>query len=432
MGLRLIYGKAGTGKSTFCFNEIKKYVQNGEKIFIITPEQFSYSAEKKLLEVLDNKASINAEVISFNRLANRVFTEVGGLNSKLLSKSARSMLVYDILENEKNNLQFLGNSNDNIDLVLNEISELKKHDLTSKKIEDNLEKIQDISVKEKLTELNKIYKKYNEKLANQYIDEEDILTKLFEKIPESTIFNDAIVYIDEFSGFTKQEYNIFTEILKKAKEVNVIICSDDLNNNTQKENDIFYFNKKFANQLKECEQIINNNNLSTKCGQNVDKKSGNYIFLKNQYRFKNDELIFLEENLFKNKYEKYNKKNNNIKLFIAKNNYTEIEYVAEEINKLIREKNYKYNDIAIITKNINDINNIIKAVFSKYNIPVFIDEKAEITENILIKHILSILEIFSTNWNSEAVFSYIKSGLLNIENDKIYKIENYCKKNRNK
>ena len=54
MSLRFIYGKAGTGKSTFCFNEIKENIKNKEKIYIITPEQFSYSAEKRLLEVLEN------------------------------------------------------------------------------------------------------------------------------------------------------------------------------------------------------------------------------------------------------------------------------------------------------------------------------------------------------------------------------------------
>lgn len=46
MGLRFIYGTAGTGKSEFCFNEIKNNIKNKEKIYIITPEQFSYSAEK--------------------------------------------------------------------------------------------------------------------------------------------------------------------------------------------------------------------------------------------------------------------------------------------------------------------------------------------------------------------------------------------------
>ena len=123
MGLRFICGKAGTGKSTFCFNEIKEKIKNKEKIYIITPEQFSYSAEKKLLEALNEDASINAEVITFNRMAKRVFNEVGGANNILISKSSKAMLMYSILEKEKKNLKFLSSSKDNIDLALKEIKE---------------------------------------------------------------------------------------------------------------------------------------------------------------------------------------------------------------------------------------------------------------------------------------------------------------------
>lgn len=422
MGLRFIYGTAGTGKSEFCFNEIKNNIKNKEKIYIITPEQFSYSAEKKLLEEINTNASVNAEVISFNRVANRVFTEVGGANEVLISKSSKAMLIYSILEKEKKNLKFLNSSDDNIDIILKEITEFKKHNITTLNIEEENEKIENPELNQKLNEINLIYKIYEENIKNKFIDEEDILTKLAEKIPESKMFDNSIVYIDEFAGFTKQEYNIVEKILKKAKQVNITICADNLEENTNKESDIFYFNKQFAKLL-------------TDCGQNVDKKQEKSILLKNKYRFKNIELKHLEENIYKNSYNIFKNEPKNIKLFLASSPYTEIEKIAQEINKIVREEKYKYNEIAIITKNIENINNIAKAIFSKYNIPIFIDEKSEITENILIKYILSILEIYTTNWSTEAVFNYIKSDFLEINKNDIYKLEKYCQKmgiNRNK
>ena len=422
MGLRFIYGTAGTGKSEFCFNEIKNNIKNKEKIYIITPEQFSYSAEKKLLEEINTNASVNAEVISFNRIANRVFTEVGGANEVLISKSSKVMLIYSILEKEKKNLKFLNSSDDNIDIILKEITELKKHNITTLNIEEENKKIENLELNQKLNEINLIYKTYEENIKNKFIDEEDILTKLAEKIPESKMFDNSIVYIDEFAGFTKQEYNIVEKILEKAKQVNITICADNLEENTNKESDIFYFNKQFAKLL-------------TDCGQNVDKKQEESILLKNKYRFKNIELKHLEENIYNNSYNIFKNEPKNIKLFLASSPYTEIEKIAQEINKLVREEKYKYNEIAIITKNIENINNIAKAIFSKYNIPIFIDEKSEITENILIKYILSILEIYTTNWSTEAVFNYIKSDFLEINKNDIYKLEKYCQKmgiNRNK
>ncbi len=422
MGLRFIYGTAGTGKSEFCFNEIKNNIKNKEKIYIITPEQFSYSAEKKLLEEINTNASVNAEVISFNRIANRVFTEVGGANEVLISKSSKAMLIYSILEKEKKNLKFLNSSDDNIDIILKEITEFKKHNITTLNIDEENKKIENPELNQKLNEINLIYKIYEENIKNKFIDEEDILTKLAEKIPESKMFDNSIVYIDEFAGFTKQEYNIVEKILEKAKQVNITICADNLEENTNKESDIFYFNKQFAKLL-------------TDCGQNVDKKQEKSILLKNKYRFKNIELKHLEENIYNNSYNIFKNEPKNIKLFLASSPYTEIEKIAQEINKLVREEKYKYNEIAIITKNIENINNIAKAIFSKYNIPIFIDEKSEITENILIKYILSILEIYTTNWSTEAVFNYIKSDFLEINKKDIYKLEKYCQKmgiNRNK
>ena len=324
MGLRFIYGTAGTGKSKFCFNEIKNNIKNKEKIYIITPEQFSYSAEKKLLEEINTNASVNAEVISFNRIANRVFTEVGGANEVLISKSSKAMLIYSILEKEKKNLKFLNSSDDNIDIILKEITEFKKHNITTLNIEEENKKIENPELNQKLNEINLIYKIYEENIKNKFIDEEDILTKLAEKIPESKMFDNSIVYIDEFAGFTKQEYNIVEKILEKAKQVNITICADNLEENTNKESDIFYFNKQFAKLL-------------TDCGQNVDKKQEESILLKNKYRFKNIELKHLEENIYNNSYNIFKNEPKNIKLFLASSPYTEIEKIAQEINKLVRE-----------------------------------------------------------------------------------------------
>ena len=50
MGLQIIYGRAGTGKSEYCYKEIAKKIKEKNKILIITPEQFSFTAEKKLID----------------------------------------------------------------------------------------------------------------------------------------------------------------------------------------------------------------------------------------------------------------------------------------------------------------------------------------------------------------------------------------------
>lgn len=86
MSLRLIYGRAGTGKTEYCFQEIKKHIKEKNKTYFITPEQFSYMQEKRLLEALESKAVINAEIITFNRMADRINLEIGGNTRKIAYK----------------------------------------------------------------------------------------------------------------------------------------------------------------------------------------------------------------------------------------------------------------------------------------------------------------------------------------------------------
>ena len=52
MSIQIVYGTAGTGKSTYIFNHINEQIKQKSpyKIKVIIPEQFSYTAEQKLLE----------------------------------------------------------------------------------------------------------------------------------------------------------------------------------------------------------------------------------------------------------------------------------------------------------------------------------------------------------------------------------------------
>ena len=75
MGLRLIYGRAGSGKSHFCFEEIKKKVNESNRIYVITPEQFSYTQERKMLDTLTQNAVMTADVLTFARMAYRILQQ---------------------------------------------------------------------------------------------------------------------------------------------------------------------------------------------------------------------------------------------------------------------------------------------------------------------------------------------------------------------
>ena len=414
MGLRIIYGKPGSGKSEYCFNEISKLVNKEKKIYIITPEQFSFTAEKKLMDCLDSSAVMNAEVITLSRMAYRVISEVGG-NKNNLSKCGKAMLVYSILNKYKQDLKFLGKSDENIDLSITAITEFKKHGVTIDNLKEEINNTDDIYLKTKLSDMSLVYEKFEEKIINNYIDETDLLDILSNSLQETELLKDSIIYIDEFAGFTYQEYEVIKELIRQAKQVNITICVDDFNLNTNPDKDIFYSNKITLSKLL---KLVEENEF----------KLEEPVSLKEQYRFKTEELKHLSDNIYNTKSTKYEKNVENIELFLAKNEYSEVEEIAKKISKLVREENLRYRDISIITKNIENYSSLIRAIFNKYEIPVFIDEKRDLNQNVIVQYVLSILEVLNRNFSLDSVFSYIKLGFLDIENDEIFKLENYCTK----
>ena len=412
MGLKIIYGRSGTGKSTYIYNEIDKKIRenNDKKIYIITPEQFSFTAEQKLME--NRKSIINAEVVTFDRLAYRVINEIGGIINTNLSKCGKAMLIYSILQNQKNNLVFLNKSNDNVDLSMRMVTELKKHGVSIENLKDEQEKIEDKYLKSKLNDVILIYQNFEEKIKDKYIDETDLLSILAENIDKVNLLKGAEIYIDEFAGFTEQEYLIIKKLIKIADEISVSCTIDNLDFNTDPNIDIFYQNKI---TLKKITDLAENKEIE-------------YINLDKLNRFKNQELIHIENYLYNRKIEKYEKELKNVNLFLAKNEYTEIENVAKQIIKLVKDESYRYKDISIITKSTDKYSNLARAIFSKYEIPIFIDEKRDLNQNILIQYVLSILEVFVKNYSYESVFNYLKTGFLEIDENDIFKLEKYCLK----
>lgn len=412
MSLRLIYGKSGSGKSEYCFKEIAQNI-NKEKIYMIVPNQMALMAEKKLMEVTKNVALVNTEVITFSRMAFRVRNELGGAKKTNLSKSGKAMLIYDILSKYKDNLNFLGKNSENIDIIRNSITEFKKHRISIEDLKEEANSTKDMYLKLKLSDIIAMYEAFEKSIQDKFLDENDVLDILNTQILTSNQFKDAIIYIDEFAGFTTQEYEIIVKLMQLAKEVNITICTDNLVQQADPAKDIFYANKNTGIKLI---------NLAREYGIEIKED----VKLIELYRFKNNDLKHLEENLYAIPYKIYKDEPQNIKMFLANNQYTEIEHIATEIVKLVRDKKYRYKDISVITKNLNTYASLIKVIFNNYNIPVFIDEKRELSENILVKFLVAVLEICNKNWSYEAVFNYLKTGFVDIDKEEIFKLENYC------
>ena len=86
-------------------------------------------------------------------------------------------------------------------------------------LEKEIEKVDDKYLKTKLEDINLIYKEFENQIQNKYIEENDVLTILANNIEKTDLIKDSIIYIDEFSGFTSQEYDVLKELEKIEEDI---------------------------------------------------------------------------------------------------------------------------------------------------------------------------------------------------------------------
>ena len=232
MGLKIIAGGSGVGKSTFAYQKIiEKSIQNPERNYIIVvPEQYTMATQKKLVYMHPNKGILNIDVVSFERLAYKVFEEVGGQNRPVLDDTGKNLIVRKVLEEHKKNLHYFGSSINKTGFV----SELKS--VISELLQYNIsvDNIGEIAVKSadnqlltaKLQDLNIIYGSFMDYLSDNYITAEEILDVLCQVIDKSSIIKKSEIVFDGFTGFTPIQYNLMVLLLQLCNQITVTVTID--------------------------------------------------------------------------------------------------------------------------------------------------------------------------------------------------------------
>ncbi len=420
MSLRMIYGRAGSGKTRFCLEEIKKAIASGKErpLALLVPEQYTFQAERDLIDVLETGGILKTEVLSFRRLAYRVFNEAGGITYPHIHSAGKCMILHRILDRKRNTLSVFADSARHpgfVNKLSSMITEFKRYSITPVMLSEAARDVR-FSVQAKINELSQIFDEFEKTLKARYRDSEDDLTLAAEKLASSSLLTDGEIWIDGFSGFTPQEYRIILKLMKKANRVNITLCTDSLGGQADPGRTDVFTQVKAA-----CSRIWD---MAREEGVKIEPavsacKGTPYRF------FSSTELAHLENSLNAYPYTVYKGKTKDICLFSATGMFTEVEAAAAEIIRLCRDEDMRYRDIAVVTGNLSEYERLIEVVFEEYDIPCFIDRKVDITNHPLVRLVLSVLEIFIENWSYEAVFRYLKTGLTGTGFEETDLLENY-------
>ena len=146
MSLQFVLGGSGSGKSHYIYEKIiqESLTEESTNYLVIVPEQFTLQTQKDLVSMHPNKGIMNIDVLSFLRLAYRVFEELGGRDRTVLEDTGKSMIVKKIVMEKQSDLILYGanvKKQGFIDEMKSVLSELIQYSIGM----DELMKMHDIS-----------------------------------------------------------------------------------------------------------------------------------------------------------------------------------------------------------------------------------------------------------------------------------------------
>ncbi len=417
MGLLWFAGSAGSGKSRALFAGIlqKALERPGERFFVIVPEQFTLQTQISLTSMSERGALLNVDVLSFERLAYRVFDELGIERKELLEEIGKTFLLEKIVLSKPDGFPAFGEKlkrPGNIEELKSILSELKQYLITPKDLAEVAKEAPTVSA-EKLRDLEKIFRAYEEALGERYRTQEEVMTTLAKVLPQSRLLSGATVAFDGFTGFTPAQYRVLSGIFSLAKEIQMTVTIDPkLRLQTIGDGDLFSLS---AGTMRKVGELADE-------AQIPQTKATWQSVREIVYR---PELNHLEANLFREKAVPCPFAADAIRIRTAANPRAEVEEVARSIRRLVRKEGLRYRDIAVVSGDPEVYGDLFREVFRSAEIPCFLDKKTALNAHPFIVFLEAALAVAEKGYRYEDVFRMLKSGMTDLDLDEIDRLENY-------
>ncbi len=410
--LTLILGRANTGKTTRLLKAMETNAPEAPQLLIV-PEQHSHDMERRLCAALGNGASLHAEVLSFTRLASRVFSVCGGVADPVLDAGGRLLLMDVALKAVSDRLriyarpsrrpQFLSQLGATVDEC--KAAAISSADLlrASGELEGEMG--------DKFYDLSLILGSYEAYTAQRGADPRDRLTRLAQALEKHPWAQGRDIYLDSFTDFTLQERQVLEQLLVQAREVTVALTCDDVG---EGEEDVFAPARRTARQL-----------LSLAHRRGVEVR---VEVLDEEVRQAAPGLQAVEEGLFAPVITPIPGKPEGLELYRGSTPYAEVERAAAYLAALVREGGYRWRELAVTARSMELYGPLIDLIFPRYGVPVFLSRMDDVLQKPILTLVTAAVDAVAGDYRYDDLFRCLKTGLAGLSLGEVDRLENYALK----
>ena len=447
MKLRIIKGKRPSDVTDRCLEDIvHKNVQWPRKrAFLIVPDQTTADMERRFLELRrraggeneksDTNALMMMDVVSFRRFSGRILSEVGGQAGNYLDAVTKTLLLYRILHEKKDEFSVFSSLSGRISFLAEMesiLSDFFRYQISPEMLSSLDQTLVTPELFGKLSDFSVLMEHFTEAVTALDCElsetEPDYAAKILSSCTDDTLsakwplnrlsyLKNTTVWILGFSqtrGFTPQEWNIISALKETCEEVNIGIVTDMVPEKKEEiflGSDVFRFGRQELWRIKEAFPDV----------EIVEAREKDLL---PPWAAMNH----VAEAFSKRTRVPFSGDAGNISLLHYENPVEELRFVAGEVQRLVLEEGFRYRDIRVVLCDYSAYESHLHSVFREYGLDPFLDKKRPLSETVLIRFLLSFLNMGVSGWSFSSVMTCIRTGICHITAQDADRLENYCLK----
>lgn len=397
--LQLILGDVGSGRSSFCLDEIKAATARGESCLLLVPEQETVSAETAAAELLPPSAALCFEVTNFTRLANTVFRREGGLALPYATPDTKALLMHKTLRSLAPYLSVKCERYDagQINRALRDMRSLHLARLSPADLEGVAKRTEDEHLRGRLSDLALISAFYRDTLTETFTDEETDLDRLAELLSATHPLRGTHIWVDSFNSYTPQQYEVLRCLLRDT-DLTITLCMPP-----------------------EPEQHLCTAELRETRHHLIKLASQEGVFVKEtdlgmNKRQKNPALQYVCRHLWRidaTKTAPWEQEGGGLCVATADDPFEAADWVAADLRRRVQ-AGARYADFAVVCADAKKYAGVLDTAFRRADIPCFLSVRTNISAYEPIKFIHAVYAIICGGWRRTDIVTLLKCGLCDI------------------
>lgn len=422
MSLEIVFGSAGSGKSTVLQKEIiaDAMAHPLDNYILIVPDQFTMQTQMDIVKRHPKGGIMNVDVLSFSRLSYRVFQEAGKPDIPVLDDTGKSLVLRHVASKVSENMPYIGKNLNKVGYiheVKSAISEFMQYGIGVRDLEKMAEKASNTLLKHKLNDLSVIYSAFCEYNRDKFLTSEETLDLLCNRLEGAEFIKGATVVFDGFTGFTPVQERVVLKLMQLAGKVVVsfTLSAPEKPSDVGGEEKLFYLSRKSAGRLR---TMAKDNGIECLKDRIIDgSENGRFC--------RNAEFMHLEKNLFRFPYKTYEGKPENISVYACDNIENEVSETCLRIHELIRSGKYAYRDIAIVVGSLDTYGASFEARMRELDMPCFIDRTSAIILNPFTEFLKSALLVIIRDYSYDSVLHFLRTGFTSYSGKETDRFDRY-------